>query len=55
MLSHGTKNQVLAALIWHMWDFGEIGRAAALGVTLILALLIIVALIRVRVFRPYSL
>jgi iron(III) transport system permease protein len=55
MLSHGTINQVLAALIWHMWDFGEIGRAAALGATLILTLLIIVALIRVRVFRPFSL
>jgi iron(III) transport system permease protein len=39
MLAEGAKNQVLAILIWNMWDWGHIGGVAAIGTLMIIALL----------------
>ncbi len=46
MLYEGSENQVLAILIWNMWDEGEIEAVGAIGTLLIIGLLIITLLFR---------
>jgi iron(III) transport system permease protein len=46
ILTSGAENEVLAALIWNMWDQGSIEAAAAIGTLLMLALLVISLVVR---------
>ena len=53
MLYEGSKNQVLAVLIWNMWDEGYIPAVAAIGTLLMISLLFLTLLIRATVFRSH--
>jgi iron(III) transport system permease protein len=46
ILTSGGDSEVLAVVIWNMWDQGYIGAAAALGTMLMLALLVISLAVR---------
>ncbi|HET7679203.1 MAG TPA: iron ABC transporter permease [Xanthobacteraceae bacterium] len=46
ILTSGAENEVLAALIWNMWDQGSIEAAAAIGTLLMLGLLAVSLLMR---------
>jgi iron(III) transport system permease protein len=54
LLYEGAQNQVLAVLIWNMWDWGRIGEVAAIGILLILALLILTLVVRFAGFRKLT-
>jgi iron(III) transport system permease protein len=54
ILYEGPKNQVLAVLIWNMWDEGYIGAVAAAGTILILVLLSLTLAIRLVGFRQQT-
>lgn len=54
MLYEGPRNQVLAILIWNMWDEGYIGSVGAIGTMLMIILLILTVLVRVSGFRRHS-
>jgi iron(III) transport system permease protein len=47
VLYEGPKNQVLAVLIWNMWDEGDIEAVGAIGVLLMTSLFLLVLLLRV--------
>ncbi len=51
MLAEGAKNQVLAILIWNMWDWGHIGGVAAIGTLMIIALLMLTLGVRLFGFN----
>jgi iron(III) transport system permease protein len=46
ILTSGAENEVLAVLIWNMWDQGSIEAAAAIGTLLMLFLLVISLVVR---------
>jgi iron(III) transport system permease protein len=46
LLYEGPENQLLAVLVWNMWDQGEIEAVGAIGVLMILTLLIVTFFIR---------
>jgi iron(III) transport system permease protein len=46
VLYEGPKNQVLAVLIWNMWDEGDIEAVGAIGVMLMTSLFLLVLLLR---------
>lgn len=50
ILYQGAENQVLAILIWNMWDEGAIEAVGAIGTLLILFLLIVTLLLRMAGF-----
>ena len=50
ILYEGPENQVLAVLIWNMWDEGEIQAVGALGVLMILLLMLITLAVRSYAF-----
>ena len=54
MLYEGPQNQVLAILIWNMWDEGYIGSVGAIGTLLMILLLLLTVIIRVTGFRRHS-
>ncbi len=54
MLYEGPKNQVLAILIWNMWDEGYIGAVGAIGTLLMLTLLLLTLLVRFVGFRRHA-
>jgi iron(III) transport system permease protein len=54
VLYEGPRNQVLAVLIWKMWDDGDIEAVGAIGVLLLVALFALVLLLRVIGFRRAS-
>jgi iron(III) transport system permease protein len=54
LLYEGAQNQVLAVLIWNMWDWGRIGEVAAIGILLILALLVLTLVVRFAGFRKLT-
>ncbi len=47
VLYEGHRNEVLAVLIWYMWDQGEIELVGAIGVLLMASLFLLVLLLRV--------
>jgi iron(III) transport system permease protein len=51
MLYEGPKNQVLAILIWNMWDEGYVPAVAAIGTLLMLVLLALTLAVRLLGFR----
>jgi iron(III) transport system permease protein len=51
MLYEGSNNQVLAILIWNMWDWGQIGGVAAIGTLLIASLMLLTVFVRILGFR----
>ena len=51
MLAEGAKNQVLAILIWNMWDWGHIGGVAAIGTLMIIVLLLLTLGVRLFGFN----
>jgi iron(III) transport system permease protein len=53
ILYEGPKNQVLAVLIWNMWDEGYIGSVAAIGTILITVLLLLTLVVRFIGFRRH--
>ncbi len=50
MLYEGEENEVLAILIWNMWDEGKVEQVGAIGVMLILVLLLVTVLVRILGF-----
>ena len=54
MLYEGSKNQVLAILIWNMWDWGQIGGVAAIGTLLIASLCLLTVVVRLVGFRSHT-
>jgi iron(III) transport system permease protein len=54
LLYEGSRNQVLAVLIWNMWDWGRIGEVAAIGTLLILSLLVLTLVVRFAGFRKLT-
>ncbi len=46
ILYEGPENQVLAVIIWNMWDEGEMQAVGAIGVIMILILLLITVFVR---------
>jgi iron(III) transport system permease protein len=46
ILYEGPENQVLAVIIWNMWDEGEMQAVGAIGVIMILLLLLITVFVR---------
>lgn len=54
ILYEGPKNQVLAILIWNMWDEGYVGGVAAIGTLLMIALLLLTLAVRYGGFRRRS-
>jgi iron(III) transport system permease protein len=46
VLYEGPKNQVLAVLIWNMWDEGDIEAVGAIGVLLMTSLFVLVLMLR---------
>ncbi|MEA2984638.1 MAG: iron(III) transport system permease protein [Alphaproteobacteria bacterium] len=46
ILTSGAENEVLAALIWNMWDQGSVEAAGAIGTLLMLALLAVSLVVR---------
>lgn len=53
MLYEGSKNQVLAILIWNMWDEGYVPAVAAIGTLLMASLLFLTLLVRSMGFRTH--
>lgn len=53
MLYEGSKNQVLAVLIWNMWDEGYVPAVAAVGTLLMVSLLFLTLLVRSILFRTH--
>jgi len=53
MLYEGSNNQVLAILIWNMWDWGQIGGVAAIGTMLIASLMLLTVGVRMLGFRRH--
>jgi iron(III) transport system permease protein len=53
MLYEGSKNQVLAVLIWNMWDEGYVPAVAAIGTLLMASLLVLTLLVRAAGFRTH--
>ncbi|HKT20427.1 MAG TPA: ABC transporter permease subunit [Stellaceae bacterium] len=51
VLYEGPRNQVLAVLIWKMWDDGDIEAVGAIGVLLMVALFLLALLLRLIGFR----
>ena len=51
MLYEGPQNQVLAILIWNMWDEGYIPAVAAIGTLLMIVLLLLTLAVRFLGFR----
>ncbi|MGH7767749.1 MAG: ABC transporter permease [Candidatus Binatia bacterium] len=51
MLYEGPKNQVLAILIWNMWDEGYVPAVAAIGTLLMITLLLLTLAVRLFGFR----
>jgi iron(III) transport system permease protein len=51
MLAEGANNQVLAILIWNMWDWGQIGGVAALGTLMIIVLTLLTVAVRLLGFH----
>ncbi|MBI3062965.1 MAG: hypothetical protein HYY83_13420, partial [Deltaproteobacteria bacterium] len=51
ILYEGPKNQVLAILIWNMWDEGYVGAVAAIGTLLMVTLLLLTLAVRFAGFR----
>ena len=54
MLYEGPRNQVLAILIWNMWDEGYIGSVGAIGTLLMITLLLLTVLVRISGFRRHT-
>ena len=54
MLYEGPKNQVLAILIWNMWDEGYVPAVAAIGTLLMLVLLALTVAVRLLGFRKQA-
>lgn len=50
MLYEGEENEVLAILIWNMWDEGKIQQVGAVGTLLILVLLMVTIIVRLLSF-----
>ena len=50
ILYEGRRNEVLAVLIWYLWDDGEIEMVAAMGVMLMVFLFVLVLLMRMLGF-----
>jgi len=50
ILYEGRGNEVLAVLIWYLWDDGEIEGVAAIGVMLMVSLFVLVFLVRLLGF-----
>ena len=46
ILSHGNSNEVLAVLIWRLWDNGEVSAVGAIGVLLMLAMFLLALSLR---------
>jgi iron(III) transport system permease protein len=51
ILYEGPKNQVLAILIWNMWDEGYVPAVAAIGTLLMITLLLLTVAVRLFGFR----
>jgi iron(III) transport system permease protein len=51
VLYQGPRNQVLAVLIWKMWDDGDIEAVGAIGVLLMVTLFVLVLALRMIGFR----
>jgi iron(III) transport system permease protein len=51
ILYEGPKNQVLAILIWNMWDEGYVPAVAAIGTLLMITLLLLTLAVRLFGFR----
>jgi ABC-type spermidine/putrescine transport system permease subunit II len=47
MLYEGTKNQVLAILMWNMWEQGQLPAVAAIGTVMTIFLLSVSICLRV--------
>jgi len=54
ILYEGPGNQVLAILIWNMWDEGYVPAVAAIGTLMMIALLLLTLLIRLVGFRRHA-
>jgi len=54
ILYEGPKNQVLAILIWNMWDEGYVGAVAAVGTLLMIILLLLTVVVRFAGFRRHA-
>lgn len=54
MLYEGPENQVLAILIWNMWDEGYVPAVAAIGTLLMITLLLLTLAVRVLGFRRHA-
>jgi iron(III) transport system permease protein len=54
ILAEGPGNQVLAILIWNMWDEGYVPAVAAIGTLLMITLLLLTVLVRVIGFRRHA-
>ncbi|MGH7774091.1 MAG: ABC transporter permease [Candidatus Binatia bacterium] len=54
ILYEGPKNQVLAILIWNMWDEGYVGAVAAIGTLLMITLLLLTVVVRLIGFRRHA-
>ena len=46
ILTKGAENEVLAVVIWNMWDQGYMGAVGAIGTMLMLSLLVVTLLVR---------
>jgi iron(III) transport system permease protein len=54
MLFSGTENQVLAVLLWRMWDDGYLGAVSAMGLMIIIFLLLTSIVVRQFGFRHHG-
>ncbi|HKA34020.1 MAG TPA: iron ABC transporter permease [Candidatus Binatia bacterium] len=54
ILAEGPGNQVLAILIWNMWDEGYVPAVAAIGTLLMITLLLLTVAVRVIGFRRHA-
>lgn len=54
ILYEGPGNQVLAILIWNMWDEGYVPAVAAIGTLMMIALLLLTLAIRLAGFRRHA-
>ncbi len=54
ILAEGPGNQVLAILIWNMWDEGYVPAVAAIGTLLMISLLLLTVLVRIIGFRRHA-
>ena len=53
MLFSGTKNQVLAVLLWRLWDDGYLGAVSAIGLLLMTFLMVLTLVVRRLGFRRH--